>query len=83
MDELVNSLIKNGVLRSPEIIDAFRKVDRKDFVLDIYETLAYEDRPLPIEYNQTISQPSTVAFMQQFLSRLQDKAKVLYSLYLL
>ncbi len=67
MDELVNSLIENGMLRSPKIIDAFRNIDRKDFVLDIYETLAYEDRPLPIEYDQTISQPTTVAFMLELL----------------
>ncbi len=67
MDELVNSLIENDVLHSPEIIDAFRSIDRKDFVLDIYKTSAYEDRPLPIEYNQTISQPTTVAFMLELL----------------
>ena len=67
MDELVNSLIENSSLCSPRIIDAFRNTDRKDFVLDIYKTLAYEDRPLPIEYDQTISQPTTVAFMLELL----------------
>ncbi len=67
MDELINSLIENSVLRSSEIIDAFRSIDRKDFVLDIYKTLAYKDRPLPIEHDQTISQPTTVAFMLELL----------------
>ena len=67
MDELTNQLIQEGFLHSPKIIEAFRNIDRKDFVLDIYKTSAYEDRPLPIEHGQTISQPTTVAFMLELL----------------
>ena len=68
MNELTDQLIESGILHSPKIIDAFRNIDRKDFVLDIYKTLAYEDRPLPIEHDQTISQPTTVAFMLELLA---------------
>ncbi len=44
------------------------KIDRKDFVLKEYESEAYEDYPLPIGFNQTISQPSTVFFMLKLLN---------------
>lgn len=39
------------------------EVDRGGFVPDAWRAHAYEDRPLPIAEGQTISQPSTVAFM--------------------
>ena len=68
MNELTDSLIKRGILRSPEIINAFCNIDRKNFVPDEYAESAYEDHPLPIGYNQTISQPTTVAFMLELLA---------------
>ncbi|MFA5985926.1 MAG: protein-L-isoaspartate O-methyltransferase [Parcubacteria group bacterium] len=66
--ELVDHLVHSGVLVTPRIIDAFRDVDRKDFVLSIYDALEiYADHALPIGYGQTISQPFTVAFMCEIL----------------
>lgn len=65
--ELVNKLIENGYLKTPEIIKAFLSIDRKDFVLPQYQSYAYENYPLSINYNQTISQPATVAFMLELL----------------
>lgn len=70
-EELVKHLVGSGVLRTPEIIEAFRKVDRKDFVRDGYREYAYEDIPLPIGFGQTISQPYTVAFMLELLKPLR------------
>ena len=67
MDQLIKQLIKEGFLKSPVIIKAFKKIDRKDFVLDKYKNEAYENFPLPIGYEQTISQPLTVAFMIELL----------------
>lgn len=68
MTALVNTMITSGILRSPEIIDAFRAVDRKYFVpMALYEH-TYVDVPLSIGYGQTISQPSTVAFMLEHLN---------------
>ena len=49
------------------IDQAFDAVNRKDFVLPETIDLADEDRPLPIGYNQTISQPSTVRKMLEWL----------------
>jgi len=64
---LVNEMIHSGVLHSPRIIQAFRAVDRAGFVPSDLHDLAYLDRPLPIGDEQTISQPSTVAFMLELL----------------
>ncbi len=66
-EELVNRLIESGYLKTPEIINAFLAIDRKDFVLPEYQDYAYENYPLSINYNQTISQPATVAFMLELL----------------
>lgn len=49
------------------IDDAFRTVDRRYFVLPEYRKLAEQDQPLPIGYGQTISQPSTVRSMLEWL----------------
>jgi len=68
--ELIDSMILRGMLDSPHIIDAFREVDRKYFVPESFEDHIYIDAPLPIGNNQTISQPSTVAFM---LEKLEPK----------
>jgi len=47
---------------------AFRNIDRKDFVPEEYLDQACGDYPLPIGFGQTISQPSTVAFMFELLN---------------
>jgi len=67
MEELVQHLKAVGVLKTPALIEAFQKTDRKDFVLQEYQDAAYEDYPLPIGHGQTISQPYTVAFMLELL----------------
>lgn len=64
---LIQELLSTGYLKTPRIIDAFRAIDRADFVLPEYVVEAYGNYPLPIGYNQTISQPLTVAFMLELL----------------
>lgn len=49
------------------IDQAFEAVDRKHFVLPQHIDIADEDRPLPIGHEQTISQPSTVRKMLEWL----------------
>jgi protein-L-isoaspartate(D-aspartate) O-methyltransferase len=66
-NEMIDYLVNKGVLKIPCIIEAFRSVDRKDFVLRKYEKYAYADEPLPLVEGQTISQPSTVAAMTEAL----------------
>ncbi len=64
---LIASMIAGGALKSPQIIEAFETIDRKNFILEDFRDHIYIDRPLPIGKDQTISQPSTVAFMLEHL----------------
>jgi protein-L-isoaspartate(D-aspartate) O-methyltransferase len=50
-------------IHEPEILDAFLAVPREAFVSPGYAHLAYGDHPLPIEAQQTISQPYIVGLM--------------------
>lgn len=68
LDALIDAIIIDRVLKSRNIIEAFEKVDRADFVPDMFKEAAYVDAPLGIGENQTISQPTTVAFMLEHLS---------------
>jgi protein-L-isoaspartate(D-aspartate) O-methyltransferase len=60
----------------PHVIAAMRNVPRHWFVPDALRRDAYDDRPLPIGEDQTISQPYIVAFMTEAL-RLTPDDKVL------
>lgn len=64
---LIQSLIDDGALKTPRLIEAFKTIDRADFVPDELQSEAYENYPLPIGEGQTISQPFTVAFMLELL----------------
>jgi len=66
--DLIHYLIEKKVLKTPEIIEAFRAIDRAGFVLPEYQDESYENHPLPIGEGQTISQPETVAFMLELLA---------------
>lgn len=66
-DDLIQSFITAGVLRTSRIIDAFRRVDRKYFVPASVIDEAYANIPLPLAEGQTISQPLTVAVMLELL----------------
>ncbi len=64
---LVEELIKEGWLKTPRIIEAFRKIKRADFLPDDMRDLAELNEALPIGFGQTISQPLVVAFMLELL----------------
>lgn len=64
---LVDYLIKNHTLKTPRIINAFKKIKRIDFLPDHLKDLAELDEALPIGWGQTISQPTVVAFMLELL----------------
>jgi len=73
---LIDNLIKDGYLRTPAIIAAFRKIKRADFIRPEDKELVELNEPLPIGYGQTISQPLTVAFMLELLTP-QDRETIL------
>ncbi len=73
---LVDSLIKQEWLKTPRIIEAFRKIKRIDFLPEDMKDLAELNEALSIGYGQTISQPLVVAFMLELLD-LKPGEKVL------
>lgn len=66
-------MIRRGI-SNERVLAALRKVPREEFVPDQVRQASYADRPLPIGYDQTISQPYIVAFMtQQLQPQTQDR----------
>jgi len=63
--EMVKDQIVSKGIRNQLTIKAMLKVPRHLFVPYQYTERAYEDNPLPIGYNQTISQPFIVAYMTE------------------
>ena len=51
----------------PRVLQAMAKVPRHEFVPEAERRFAYANRPLPIGYGQTISQPYIVAVMTDLL----------------
>src|SRR5690554_1194836 len=66
-DAMVQQQIVKRGIHSPEVIAALRKVPREKFIAKALGKFAYEDAPLPIAEQQTISQPYIVAFMLEAL----------------
>jgi protein-L-isoaspartate(D-aspartate) O-methyltransferase len=74
--QMVKTQLEDRGISDPEVLKAFRKVERHRFVLPGTISKAYNDYPLPIEEGQTISQPYVVAFMTEVL-KLKPFDKVL------
>ncbi len=75
-ENMVRHQVKNRGITDTRVLSAMSKVKRHVFVPEDYQNYAYDDRPLPIGYGQTISQPYIVAYMTQAL-QLEKKDKVL------
>lgn len=63
---MASAFLEQGSL-DERVLDAIGKVPRHEFVPDDQRPYAYENRPLPIGYGQTISQPYIVAIMTDLL----------------
>lgn len=74
--DMVEHQITSRGVRDKAVLDAMRKVPREAFLPDPMQEFAYEDAPLPIEADQTISQPYIVALMTEALA-LKGGEKVL------
>ena len=72
--ELVENLATE--IKDKRVLDAMRSIRREDFIPPPSRHLAYHDMPLPIGYEQTISQPFIIALMTEALE-LKGKEKVL------
>lgn len=65
---MVRTQLADRGIHDPEVLRAMAEVPREAFVPDELRPRAYEDRPLPIGFDQTISQPYVVAVMVEALS---------------
>lgn len=63
---VLNQLQQRGITHQATL-EAMRMVPRHEFVPAQYQSLAYDDRPLPVGFGQTISQPFMVAYMTQVI----------------
>lgn len=70
--------VKDGRIgvKNEAVLKVMRRVPRHEFVPDNQKSRAYADSPLPIGYDQTISQPYIVAYMTELLNP-QKEHKVL------
>jgi len=73
---MVDSQLRARGISDPRVLDAMARVPRHEFVPEPYRSQAYEDHPLPIGDDQTISQPYVVALMLESL-QLSPEDKVL------
>ena len=64
---MVERQLRPRGIDDPRVLRVMAKVPREKFVAKELAASAYEDRPLPIGFGQTISQPFIVAFMTQAL----------------
>ena len=74
--EMVDNQIKERKISDTRVIQAMERVPRHLFILEQNKMDAYQDRPVPIGFGQTISQPYIVALMTEVL-QLKKGEKVL------
>jgi protein-L-isoaspartate(D-aspartate) O-methyltransferase len=74
--EMIRDQIQARGVEDKRVLEAMLKVERHLFVPENMERFAYDDTPLPIGYDQTISQPYIVAYMTEQL-RLKPDDRVL------
>ncbi|NOT00849.1 MAG: protein-L-isoaspartate(D-aspartate) O-methyltransferase [Phycisphaerales bacterium] len=64
---MIDTQISARGIRDPRVLAAMDAVPRERFVPEALRSAAYEDRALPIDEQQTISQPYIVAYMTDAL----------------
>jgi protein-L-isoaspartate(D-aspartate) O-methyltransferase len=60
-EKLIDSLIRQGILRSPKVIQAMHTVPRAKFLTEDVQSYSAVDTPLPIGFGQTISAPHSLS----------------------
>ncbi|HTI89421.1 MAG TPA: protein-L-isoaspartate(D-aspartate) O-methyltransferase [Puia sp.] len=71
-EKMVTQQIERRGVEDPAVLTAMRTVKRHEFVPSGQVNNAYDDRPLPIGYGQTISQPYIVAYMTEAIKPLSS-----------
>jgi len=73
---MVQVQLRERGIRDERVLDAMMRIPRHEFVPEEYKSVAYDDHPVPIAENQTISQPFIIAVSLQALG-LQGSESVL------
>jgi len=60
-EKLIDSLTKEGILRSQKVIKAMRSLPRVKFLPENMQSYSAVDTPLPIGFGQTISAPHSLS----------------------
>jgi protein-L-isoaspartate(D-aspartate) O-methyltransferase len=71
-NEMVDEQLVSREVTDKRVLEVMRSVPRHLFVPESWQNEAYDDRPLPIGYGQTISQPYIVACMTEALELKPD-----------
>jgi len=71
-EEMVQLQLKRRGITNEQVLAAMTRVPRHELVPAELQSRAYDDQPLPIGHDQTISQPYIVAFMTQVLQPQPD-----------
>ena len=66
--KMIKNQIERRGIKDKKVFDSMKDVPRHLFVPKDSQKYAYDDRPLPIGYGQTISQPYIVALMTELLN---------------
>jgi protein-L-isoaspartate(D-aspartate) O-methyltransferase len=66
--QMVEAQLRARGIYDARVLDAMARISRHEFAPERYRSQAYEDHPLPIGEEQTISQPYMVALMLQALA---------------
>src|SRR4030042_4861525 len=75
-EKLIDSLTRQGILRTPKVIKAMRTIPRTRFLSPESQPYSATDTPLPIGHGQTISAPHMVVIMNEAL-QLETGQKIL------
>ena len=59
-EKLIQTLFREGILRSPKVIQAMRSVPREKFLPENMRSYSAADTPLPIGFGQTASAPHSL-----------------------
>jgi protein-L-isoaspartate(D-aspartate) O-methyltransferase len=65
--QMLDTQLRQRGIRDSRVLCAMEKVPREPFIPESSRSQPYEDHPLSIGYDQTISQPYVVALMLEFL----------------
>jgi protein-L-isoaspartate(D-aspartate) O-methyltransferase len=75
-EKLIDSLVKQGILYSPKVVNAMLSVPRVKFLPEDIQPYGAVDTPLQIGFGQTVSAPHMVSIMNEAL-QLEVGQKVL------